>query len=186
MGLSRKYIPHQLSQWGKVSRLEGGDTMHARDLVRLSEKDRDASYVRVSQTFIANSKQRADIQCIPQYTQLVDINQARRNADPVYRPQDFYGQLCNIVVIDMPAAEELKTTKPETHILAAIQNLKVMPVPGSGNAIQYKDSAAGHGPLEVVDLATIQCGIGRVLDRGHWVIVDRSGPFAQASFRLDG
>jgi hypothetical protein len=169
-----------------VSHLEGGDTMHARDLVRLSEKDRDASYVRVSQTFIANSKRRADIQCIPQYTQLVDINQARRNADPVYRPQDFYGQLRNIVVIDMPAAEELKTTKPETHILTAIQNLKVMPVPGSGNAIQYKDSAAGHGPLEVVDLATIQCGIGRVLDHGHWVIVDRSGPFAQASFRLDG
>jgi hypothetical protein len=45
---ARKYIPTQLSQWGKVCRLEGGDTMHARDLVRLSEKDRDASYVRVS------------------------------------------------------------------------------------------------------------------------------------------
>jgi hypothetical protein len=34
---ARKYIPAQLSQWGKVSRLEGGDTIHARDLVRLSE-----------------------------------------------------------------------------------------------------------------------------------------------------
>jgi hypothetical protein len=45
---ARKYIPAQLSQWGKVRRLEGGDTMHARDLVRFSERDRDASYVCVS------------------------------------------------------------------------------------------------------------------------------------------
>jgi hypothetical protein len=44
---ARKYVPSQLSQWGKVSRLEGGDTIHTRDLIRLSDKDRDASYVRV-------------------------------------------------------------------------------------------------------------------------------------------
>jgi hypothetical protein len=87
--------------------------------------------------------------------------------DPIYRPQDFYGQLCNTIIIDIPAAEHLNTTQPETIILAVIQNLKVTPVPGSGSAIHYKNSAVGHGPLEVVDLATIQCGIGWVLDRGH-------------------
>jgi len=42
-----KYIPAQLSQLGKVSHLEGGDTIHAWDLVCLSEMNRDASYVRV-------------------------------------------------------------------------------------------------------------------------------------------
>jgi hypothetical protein len=34
-------------QWGKVSWLEGGDTIHARDLIHLSDKDCDAPYVRV-------------------------------------------------------------------------------------------------------------------------------------------
>ena len=48
VAIARKYIPQELSQWGKVSRLDGGDTVHARDLVSFSEKDRDASYVRVS------------------------------------------------------------------------------------------------------------------------------------------
>ena len=34
-------------QFGKVSRIGGGDTMHARELVKCREQDRDASFVRV-------------------------------------------------------------------------------------------------------------------------------------------
>ena len=121
-----------------------------------------------------------------QYTQLVDINARNRRAEPNYKPQDFYGQLRNILVINIPASQELKTTKPETLLLAVIQSLKVDRVPDAAGALHYKDSAAGLGRLEVVDLATIQCCIGRVLDRGSWVIIDRSGPLAQASFTAYG
>ena len=59
-------------------------------------------------------------------------------------------------------------------------------MPNAAGSLHYKNSAAGTGCLEVVDLATIQCSIGRVLDRDFWVIIDRSGPYAQASFDLDG
>lgn len=52
VAVARKYVPRQVTQWGKVKRLEGGDTMHARDLVRLSQHERDASFVRVSVTFV--------------------------------------------------------------------------------------------------------------------------------------
>ena len=48
---AQKYIPAQLSQWGKVCRSEGGDTMHACDLIRLSDGDRNMSYVHVSKFF---------------------------------------------------------------------------------------------------------------------------------------
>ena len=70
-------------------------------------------------------------------------------------------------------------------LLAVIQSLKVSPVPGAGGCVQYQDSVAGYGWLEVVDLATVQCCVGRVLDRGSWVLIDCSGPYAQAAFNID-
>ena len=46
-----------------------------------------------------------------QYTQLIDVNARRWNADPVYRPKDFYRQLRNIVVINLPVSDELHLTE---------------------------------------------------------------------------
>jgi hypothetical protein len=120
-----------------------------------------------------------------QYTQLIDVNARRWNADPVYRPKDFYRQLRNIVVINLPVSDELHLTELSIFILAVIQSLKVETAPDAAGALHYKNSPAGIGALEVVDLATIQCSIGWVLDRDLWVIVDCSGPFAQASFDID-
>ena len=100
----------------------------------------------------------------------------------MYRPQDFFGQLHNIVVINVLAAQELQLTEPSTLVLTVIQNLKVE---DSGGTHHYKDSPTSIGRLEVVDLAPIQCSVGQLLDRGSWVIIDHSGPFAQASFELD-
>jgi hypothetical protein len=104
----------------------------------------------------------------------------------VYKPQDFYGQLRNLVVVNLPKSQELHLTEPTVLVLAVIQSLKVDTVPDATGALHYKNSAAALGALEVVDLTTVQCSIGRVLDRESWVIIDRSGPFAQASFDLDG
>ena len=56
-----------------------------------------------------------------QYTQLVDINARRRNADAIYRPQDFYGQLRTLIVLDLPASHKLHLTEPSTLVLAVIQ-----------------------------------------------------------------
>jgi hypothetical protein len=42
-----KILPTAVEQWGKVRRLEGGDTMYARELVPDRQTSRDASFVRV-------------------------------------------------------------------------------------------------------------------------------------------
>lgn len=120
-----------------------------------------------------------------QYTQLVDINTRRPRARKIYRPRDFYGQLRNIVEISIPESHELQTQQRENLLLAVIRTLKTEPVPNTSGPVQYKDSAAGVGGLDVVDLTTLQCCVGRVLDRGSWVIIDRSGPYARATFNLD-
>ena len=106
--------------------------------------------------------------------------------EPHYKPQDFYGQLQNILIIQIPASQGLKTTEAETLLLAIIQSFKINCVPDAAGTLHYKDSAAGLSHLEVIDLATIQCNIGRLLDRGSWVIIDQSGPLAQASFTAYG
>lgn len=46
-GSAGKILPTVIEQWGKLLRLEGGDTMHARDLVPDRPNSRDASFVRV-------------------------------------------------------------------------------------------------------------------------------------------
>ena len=55
--------PHLLkaniSTWGKVRCLDGGDTMHASALVTMGDDRRDASYVRVS---------RLDLSLMAQYS----------------------------------------------------------------------------------------------------------------------
>ena len=42
-----KFLPEVVEQWGKLRRLEGGDIMHAHDIVSQRKDGRDASFVRV-------------------------------------------------------------------------------------------------------------------------------------------
>ena len=45
--VARKFIPEDVEQWGKLCRLEGGDIMHAHDIVPKRMDGRDASFIRV-------------------------------------------------------------------------------------------------------------------------------------------
>jgi hypothetical protein len=45
--VARKFLPENVEQWGKLRRLEGGDIMHAHDIVRKRMDGRDATFVRV-------------------------------------------------------------------------------------------------------------------------------------------
>lgn len=38
------------------------------------------------------------------------------------------------------------------------------------------------GALDVVDISTVQCLVGRVFDRGRWAIFDRSGSLSRAVY----
>lgn len=45
---AKSFVPEQIEQWGKIRRIDGGDTMHAPDVVSLLRNDRDSSFVMVS------------------------------------------------------------------------------------------------------------------------------------------
>ena len=45
--IARKLLPEAVEQWGRLRRLDGGDIMHAHDIVPKRMDGRDASFVRV-------------------------------------------------------------------------------------------------------------------------------------------
>ncbi|EPQ49976.1 hypothetical protein GLOTRDRAFT_67190 [Gloeophyllum trabeum ATCC 11539] len=159
MAVARRHVPATLPQWGKVQIIDGGDLIYARDLVPLRERDRDASFVR--------------------YQLLVDKNARRRALTPEFEPCDFYGQLRNIFVLDLPPSRDLGLSESTTILLAAVHSVKI-DKPADIDVPFYRE----EGRTEVVDLAAVQCVVGRVYDdvRKWWAIIDRSGPLAQPIF----
>ena len=86
----------------------------------------------------------------------------------------FFGELQRIVKIDVPATPQLNLKEPRTLFFAIIKQC---------NATQSREGFWEYtalGGLEAVDLGLVQCVVGRVFDRGKWVIVDRSGDRAHA------
>ncbi|TDL14470.1 hypothetical protein BD410DRAFT_817168 [Rickenella mellea] len=162
LATAKRHVPKGLvAQWGKVRIIDGGDVMHARDFIKLHDGNRDASFVR--------------------YQLLIDKNARYRNRRPEYEARDFFGQLRRIIVLHLEASNALSLEEPITLLLGAIRRAKLEAENIDGMKF-YKDL----GEVEVVDLAAVQCVIGRVKDRaGLWGIIDRSGPMAQAEFLPD-
>ncbi|KAF9070517.1 hypothetical protein BDP27DRAFT_1220576, partial [Rhodocollybia butyracea] len=105
-----------------------------------------------------------------------------RRVQPVYQKQSFYGQLQHILVVTLPAAEELGLNSQTTFVLAAIHRCQVQATSHSG-AAYYEQM----GALEVVDMSAVQCLIGRieaVNDMRNFVI-DRTGTL-QSSYYVTG
>ena len=117
--------------------------------------------------------------CHLKYTQQIDRLAHRCNWAPDFQQQDFYGWLLAIYVVPMKASVELGIQADEILLLAAIQTLKIVCAPDLMIPF-YKH----EGIIEVVDLNTVQCVVGRAKQTqgGWWGIIDRSGPLAEAVF----
>lgn len=102
-----------------------------------------------------------------QYTQFVDRYARQKRRTPEFELQTFFGQLRRVLVLELPSAPRLNLATPTTIILALIKNVKAAL---TNNVYHYKEL----GVDEVVDLATVQCVVGRIWDRDEWAIVDRS------------
>ena len=118
-----------------------------------------------------------------QYESLVDRNAAFRNRPVILELRTFYGELQDIFVITVPASPALGLLLPEQVILAGIQTcmLDDRTAPGGLDIHYYTHT----GRYEVVDIKNVQCLVGRVLDRGQWAIIDRSGGLARALYVED-
>jgi hypothetical protein len=87
----------------------------------------------------------------------------------------FFGELQQIVKIDVPAMSQLNLEEPQTLFFAIIKQC---------NATRSREGFWEYiklGGLEAVDIGLIQCVVGRIFDQGKWVIIDRSGARAQAN-----
>ncbi|KAJ6462061.1 hypothetical protein DFH09DRAFT_1494478 [Mycena vulgaris] len=137
--------------------------MLASSMIRAEPDDRrDATYVR--------------------YVLLVDANARYARVAPRYEPVTFYGQLQNIFVVKLPPTAELELQQETTLILAAVRKCDVTARNDLDMHYYRKD-----GPVEVVDISSIQCLVGRVktTDGKNWVIIDRSGSLARPYYDPD-
>ncbi|KAF8345262.1 hypothetical protein F5887DRAFT_1061833 [Amanita rubescens] len=115
----KKWFPEdtEILQFGKVTRINGGDSMHGRDLVGLREHERDASFVR--------------------YYQYIDKNRRFRNKRVELEERTYYGQLRRVLVIKKP--QEAKDI-----LLAVVQSIKVDETPGGCNITFYKEMGPSY------------------------------------------
>ncbi|KIJ64977.1 hypothetical protein HYDPIDRAFT_89555 [Hydnomerulius pinastri MD-312] len=148
----------QIDQWGKVRRLDGGDTMHAAACIGAREDMRDATYVR--------------------YETLVDKYARQPRRKPEYVMKTFYGRLNHILVVTLPPSERLGTTDPAVHFLAAIETCEIERTREDLDIHYYTKL----GALDMVDITCVQCLVGRVRVGGQWALIDRSGDLARAIY----
>ncbi|KAG8961311.1 hypothetical protein FRC05_006248 [Tulasnella sp. 425] len=152
----KSLIPRSAIHWGKLQWLNDGDMMHALDFIKDPSRPgrRDMTFVK--------------------YTVLQDRHFHRRNRAPagVDVEADYYGQLQSLFVLKIPPCAALRITTPETLALAAV--LPIRPT-GQNGAEQVVCHANTFDPLEVIDIQSLQCLVGRVVDRNKWIFVEQLG-----------
>ncbi|KAF8977094.1 hypothetical protein BDQ17DRAFT_1395011 [Cyathus striatus] len=108
------------------------------------------------------------------YELYIDKYTNQKKRQPEYELKTFYGQiehLYSIKFMDAKALNRLNLTQ-DTVILAAIRPCVL------GLDIHYYSCM---GTLDIVDITTIQCLVGRVpLSNNKWAIIDRSRSLAHA------
>jgi len=88
--------------------------------------------------------------------------------------ETFFGELQQIIKIDLPAASQLNLKEPVRLFYAIVKQCNAKW--SKEGFWEYKEL----GGLEAVDIGLVQCVVGRIFDRGKWVVVDRSGERAHA------
>ena len=52
LNVAKKFLPEVVEQWGKLRRLEGGDIMHAHNIISKCTDGRDVSFIRVRELIL--------------------------------------------------------------------------------------------------------------------------------------
>ncbi|RXW13195.1 hypothetical protein EST38_g12658 [Candolleomyces aberdarensis] len=150
----------EIESWGRLCRLEGGDTMLASEIVPQEAEDRrNASFVR--------------------YKLYVDGNQRLFNARPRYTGKTFFGELKFIFLLKIPPTPELNITSLTFVAFAVIDECDNPTLHPSGLDIHVYSNQ--HG-LDVVDITTVQSLVGRAHWNNRWAIFDCSGDLARTTF----
>ncbi|KIO17587.1 hypothetical protein M407DRAFT_84835 [Tulasnella calospora MUT 4182] len=147
--IASQVVPESVTQWGKIL-IDDSDVVYAHmGYTRREENRRDATFV--------------------QYELLVDIHARRHLVEPEYEPKTFFGRLDRVFVCELPANEAIGTTQPVSLVLVDVKTCNV----SQDRYGFYEYSTYGHS--EVVDGTSLRTLVGRIMDRGKWVFVRRSG-----------
>lgn len=112
---------------------------------------------------------------------LVDRQAHRRNAPEDLHRVSQYGQLHHLFSLELkPRTSVNQENQPRTLLLALVLDAKIKKEVTFGYEVTYYEGELSTG--EVVDALTIQCAVGRILDRNRWWIVDRSSSLAYPEF----
>jgi len=98
----------------------------------------------------------------------------------VFRGTEYFGQLKQILVIELPPGITPSITQPRKVVIAIIDPKETMNETSLG--IPYYTEPTKPVAPRAVDINTVMCLVGRIKDRGRWAIVDRSGDMARAEF----
>ncbi|KAG8684157.1 hypothetical protein FRC08_013841 [Ceratobasidium sp. 394] len=147
---AKKILPTSFKQWGQMRIAPGGDLVHARGYHKLRSDGRDASFIR--------------------YELMVP---RRRNTPEDLVRKSHYGQVQHVFRLRLPPKIPGNPgNKARTLLLALIFKAKT-----KVEATYEYEVVSYSGELskgEIVDVATIQCVVGRVFDRKEWWIIDRT------------
>ncbi|OJT08402.1 hypothetical protein TRAPUB_690 [Trametes pubescens] len=183
----RTALPLEVQQWGKLRILNDGDTIRAAELVAEAEDGRDASFIRVRIQSCSSLSRPVTIHPLTyhviKYELLVDKNARYRQRPVILEQKTFYGQLRHILVIKLGPVPSASPPQlhPSTLMLGAVRRCVIESDHHDLDIHYYKR----FGALEIIDISTIQCLVGRVQDRGRFAIIDRSGSLARAIYVQD-
>lgn len=108
----------------------------------------------------------------------------KKKQKPKFVLKTFYGQLTHIYRVHFPQeCKAMGITGPTTYILAAIRNCVLS---DDDPLLRHLDIHfySRHGGLDVIDITSVQCLVGRVQDLSdEWAIIDRSGSLARAEWQ---
>ncbi|RXW12674.1 hypothetical protein EST38_g13181 [Candolleomyces aberdarensis] len=152
-----------IESWGRLRRLEGGDTMLASQLVNMDSEDRrDATFVR--------------------YEPLVDERQRSRQGPTQLCAKLQFGRLTHILLLKVPPTPILNVTEATSIAFAVIEECEKPVQHPSGLDIYFYSKTKS---AEVVDITTVKALVGRVFWDNKWAIFDRNGKLEQALFAED-
>ncbi|KAI0084430.1 hypothetical protein BDY19DRAFT_987551 [Irpex rosettiformis] len=164
----RRVLHGEFREWARIRILPNGDTIRAAAYGSTSgaiaqgygNTSRDATFIR--------------------YQLLVDKNARARHRDPSFTLQTFYGQLMHVVAAEIDAIPG-RNIPPSRIVFGIIRSCKIEEHHPKLDVHYYSE----EGPVDVIDISTVQCLVGRVFDRGRWGIFDRSGLLSRAIYTED-
>ncbi|KAF8208618.1 hypothetical protein K438DRAFT_1754485 [Mycena galopus ATCC 62051] len=171
------YLPAQLSLWGKLKWLVGGDLIHAWDMVSTYHNSPDSV---CDATFI-------------KFTLEIDKNEWYPNLPVVLQRKAFFGQVRKFIALALPPEfpaqrdageqERIESEQERIILLAAVADANLIrQLPTGIGCFDAKSSDLG-APSQVIDVESIDCLAERIaVDKKRWAGLLR--PEVAAKFKL--